>query len=188
MAACLLLALTAAPVTAGEQGKAPQWAEIPALCGRLQKEGWKPADPLGQEEEGRAEVRVGGGSGIFLCRVKRALPMHGRGIPTELEVFMQHRGGDNVSVSARIWRDADRQAALEAAVELFSRLVRDLGVTAPAGFAAAIRQGEDVEEDQDGLTFSVAATTRAMERRSQPDLEPEDVPWLKVDISVAPVE
>jgi hypothetical protein len=188
VAAWVLLALTAAPVAAGEQGKAPQWAEIRPLCGRLQKEGWKPADPLGQEDEGRAEVRVGGRVGIFLCRVKRALPMQGRGTPTELEVFMQHRGGDNVSVSARIWRDADRQAALEGAAELFTRLVRDLGMTAPAGFAAAIRQGQEPDEEEDGLRFSVSKRTREMERNSQPDLKPEDVPLLTVDVSIEPVD
>jgi hypothetical protein len=188
VAAWVLLALTATPVAAGEQGQAPQWAEMRPLCGRLQKEGWQPADPLGQEDEGRAEVRVGGGSGIFLCRLTRALPMPGRGTPSEVEVFMQHRGGDNVMVSALIWRDADRQAALDAAADLFARITRDLRVTVPAGFASAIRQGEDAGEDQDGLTFSIATTTREAERVSQPDLKPEDVPQLKVDVTITPVE
>jgi hypothetical protein len=55
-----------------------------------------------------------------------------------------------------------------------------------AADAAAIRQGEEPDEEQDGLRFSVSKTTREMERISQPDLKPEDVPQLTVDVSVAP--
>lgn len=184
----LVLVLTAAPVATWEQRTEPQWAEIRPLCGRLQKEGWKTSDPLGAEEEGRAEVRVGGAIGIYLCRVTRVLSTPGRGTPSALEVFMQHRGGDNVTVSARIWRDADREAALAAAAELFTRLARDLRVAVPALLVPAIRRGESFDEDHDGVTFAVTATTRAMERVSQPDLKPEDVPLLNVNVSVTPVD
>lgn len=186
---CLLVIVTTAPlVTAQGQSSPPRWTEVPALCGRLQKEGWQPANPSGGSEPARAAVRVGGALDIYLCRVKRTVPAEGRGRAAELEVFMQHRGGHNATITARVWRDTDREATLQSAADLFARMLQELRISAPGGLSRAIRTGDPFADEQDGLSFRISTTTRDEEIRTQPDLKPEDVPRLAVVVSVEPID
>jgi hypothetical protein len=190
----LVMAAGAAAVLAQEGGA--QWHRVPEVCRQLQADGWKPEDPLGRGA-GPAEVRVGGGLAIDLCRVTRTLDGEaGRRTPASLTVFMQHRGGDALSVTGRFYEEAGRQRTLDAVAAWSARLAILLDVDLPADVPASIRRGEErhggvstgscpgCPPARPVLTYEVAHTTRQSELVSQPDLKPEDVPLATVTLTV----
>jgi hypothetical protein len=166
----------------------PQWQRATGLCRQLRSEGWAPADPLGGEDAGDGEARIGGALDIRLCRVVRALPATAGGRPSQLAVFLQHRGGDAMNVTVGFFDARDRRAALDAGAAIVTRLTRELRLPAPAGLETAIRVGDDWQDDIDGLRIRVSTTTRQAELVMSPDLKPESVPLLSVEISIGAAE
>ena len=166
----------------------PKWGRATELCRQLRREGWAPVDPLGGEDAGDGEARIGGALDIRLCRVARALPVTGAGRPAQLNVFLQHRGGDALNVTVGFFDDCDRRAALDAGAAIVTRLTRELQLPAPAGLDTAIRAGDAWQDDIDGLRIRVSTTTRAAELVMSPDLKSESVPLLSVDISFGAAE
>jgi hypothetical protein len=169
------------------QGKTPQWQKIPQVCKQLRAEGWRPRDPLGDGDHETGEARVGGSVNIFLCKLRLPLPARGRGKPSRLELFMQHRGGETLSLKAEVWEAADRAATLDAAATWVTRLLRDLQLPLPADLPVAIRTADPWQDDPANLQFEVSVSKRES-AIGQPDLKPEDVPLLEVTISVKPAE
>jgi hypothetical protein len=179
-----LLVLTVAG--AGPAWAEPRWGEARAICGRLRAEGWRAESPVGGAPV--ADVTVGGSTAIQLCKVARALPATGGGRAPTLDVFLQHRGGDAASLGASYWHAGDRVATLAAAADAAARLARELGMPLAAGARAAILAGDSFEAAERGVTTKVSIETREGERISQPDLAPEAIPLLRLNVSFAPVD
>jgi hypothetical protein len=172
---------------AGQAAAEPQWSRAPTICRQLRIEGWLPANPLGGSGA-ESEARVGGASDIYLCRVARTLASARRHQPAHVEVFLQHRGGDALTITVRFFDERDRRAALDAGAAIGARLVRELALPAPAGFDTAVRAGDAWSDDAGGLRFRISRTSRQEELVSQPDLTPDAVPLLAVQISIGAAE
>ena len=173
-----------APLTAEPAQKTqPNWDRIPDLCRQLRAEGWRPPpDGIGSPETG--ERVVGGSLKIFHCHLRRTLPGAGKG--ATVTALMQLRGGNGLSLRAELWSEAQRTATLDAAAQDIARLARDLNITLPGGLAQAVRTAEAFQDEDGNLTFRIRIDTREEELRIQPDLKPQDVPLLAVEIEVEP--
>lgn len=179
-AAAALLAVEVGPVAA--QAREPQWQKSQALCRQLRAEGWK-GSPEGPGDPGTGELRHGS---IYVCRVRQAQPARAGAKPSLIDVFLQHGGGDNLTVVAEIWAAADQAATLAAAATTMGRAARELGIALPADLLANLTAGETWEDEAGGLRFDISKSTREGEMLISPDLKPSDVPLVVFEVTVEP--
>jgi hypothetical protein len=183
----LLTAVLAFVLAASPQAGATQWRKVPDVCRQLRGEGWKPK-PDGAGDPKTGEMRYEGRAlKIFVCQLVQDLPSTAGAKPSNVGVFMQHGGGESLSISASFWTAADRTATLDAAARTLARVARDLDLKLPSNFLERVRQGDDSSWDTlDNLRFDISKTTRESELMTQPDLKPNDVPLLTFEISIKP--
>lgn len=166
------------------QSATPRWAGIPDVCAGMRAAGWAPEDPLGGTGGGQA--RVGGRARIDLCKGARQLPSAaGARTPSRLTLFMQYRGGSNVSLAGEIWNEADRATVLTAMRAELDRLARTLRFTVPPDVAAAVSAADAAEDEAPGVSYRVSTETRAAAIMGQPDVKPEQVPLLLVSLEIS---
>jgi len=124
-----------------------------------------------------------------VCQLRQQLPAPAHAKPAYIDVFMQHGGGESISVTASFWVDADRMATLEAAARTLARIAHDLDLPLPADVLERVKKGDDSSWDElENLRFDFSETTRETELRTQPDLKPSDVPLVTFRVSVKPAD
>lgn len=168
-------------VVSAETGE-PQWRKSRDLCRQLRAEGWK-ASPEAPGDPATGEMRHGN---IFVCRLRQHLPARTGDKPAHIDVFMQHGGGDNLTVIADVWAAADQAATLAAVASTLGRVARELAIALPGDMLEAVKSGERWSDEVDDLSFDLSPTTRASELIGRPDMKPADVPLVTFKVSVEP--
>lgn len=182
--AATAVAIAVAVGLVSAEAREPQWRKSRGLCRQLRAEGWKPS-PEAPGDPATGELLHGS---IFVCLLRQHLPARAGEKPAHIDVFMQHGGGDNLTIIADVWAAADRAATLAAVASTLGRVARELEIALPADMIEGIKSGERWSDEAEDLSFDIWKTSRESELIAQPDLKPGDVPLVAFKVSVEPTQ